>query len=427
MVKHSEERELSNFDTSDSDRLVRFNIYKQRIVDLANQDFADDWFNDAKSYPSWNKALNGENCWVGLVDRLEGLLAEQTRHPRKYLPADDPPDADQLVPWMKQIAGAPWWHKVLNLSASTAAFNAWYSGRAMGKDKVAVVKAKVDEWWGRVKAACERAELRSLGQELSDRMRRAEVDSPGADVHDGLTSYFYHLVRECGMPEAEARALYQDMMELSVAYRAELIDLTDPKDPLELLPGRMADSREVAREAYGREFDQMVADGFPRSVPKHSPACEPCEVFQVRRWGDRRDEDSPKDLNQDLYGLHYRERTRHYWDADVRRGRSDTEIIETSEDGLTWRPATEREKQGWDRGAYFWHQALNQGVYPVENGYTRDLRELGHWFKEERDRLDKAIHGARDEGQKERARSALDAAERQFEEAKFKLRLHARE
>ena len=105
MSKHQEERELSTFDRSDTERLLRFNVTKQRIVDLANQEFEDDWFDEAKDYSSWNRALNGKQSWVGLVDRLEAVMADQIAHPSKYLPADDPPDADQLVPWMAELHG----------------------------------------------------------------------------------------------------------------------------------------------------------------------------------------------------------------------------------------------------------------------------------------------------------------------------------
>lgn len=421
MGKHQEERELSTFDRSDTERLLRFNVYKQRIVDLANQEFEDDWFDEAKSYPSWVDAMNGKPSWVGLVDRLEAVMADQIAHPRKYLPADDPPDAEHLVPWMKRIAGAPWWHKVLNLSASTAAFNAWYSGRAMGKDKVAEVKAKVDEWWGRVKAACERAELRSQGKKFHLKIVRALNDGPPDYDPDNISSHFYHLVVEMGMPVEEARLLYQDLLDLGANYSANLIDLTDPGDPLWL----WGDRSKQLRDHYGREFDQMVADGFPRAVPKFQPPFDPYEVIEQKRWGDRRDEDSPKDLNEELYGRFYKERTRYFWDPATRRADGDREIIETSEDGVTWRPATEREKQGWDRGTYFFLEALNRGVYPVENAYTRDLADLGRQFVKEREGLDKAIRNADGEDALDRAQEALQAAERRFEEAKFRLRLHS--
>ncbi len=421
MARDTEERDVSTFDLSDTERLLRFNVTKQRIVDLANQEYEADWFDEAKDYSSWNRALNGHPVWTGLVDRLEAVMADQIAHPRQYLPAEDPPDADQLVPWMKQIAGAPWWHEVLKLSMPLGSFKNWYSGAALGKDKVAEVKARVDEWWARVKAACERAELRSHGEKFSRKIWRAMRQGPPDYDPDNIESHFYHLIVECGMPLLEACVLYQDLIDLGSNYSADLIDLTDPKDPLWLVTKQPQEHR----DHYGREFYQLVQDGFPRAIPKFQLPFRPYEVIEQKRWGDRRDEDSPKDLNQELYGLHYKVRTRHYWDAETRRDQGLPEIIETSADGATWRPATEREKQGWDRGEYYWHEALNQGQYPVENSYTRDMADLGRQFAKGREALDKAIRNADGEDQLEAAWSALQKAEQRFEEAKFRLRLHA--
>jgi hypothetical protein len=418
MGKHQEERELSTFDLSDTERLLRFNVTKQRIVDLANEEFEADWFDEAKDYSSWNRALNGHPVWIGLVDRLEAVMADQIAQPRKYLPTEDPPDADQLVSWMKQIAGAPWWHEVLKLSTPLGSFKNWYSGAALGKDKVAEVKSKVDDWWARVMAACERAELRSRGEKFSRKIWRAMREGPPDYDPENIESHFYHLVVEMGTSVEEARLLYQDLTDLGANYRAHLIDLTDPKDPLWLWEER---SKEF-RDYYGLEFDQMIEDGFPRAVPKFQPPFNPYEVIEQKRWGDRRDEDSPKDLNEELYGRFYRERTRHFWDPVTRRGDCEREITETSQDGVTWREATEREKQGWDRGTYFFLESLNRGVWP-DNSYTRDLDDLGRQFMKEREDLERALRDADGEDALDRAEVALQAAERRFEEAKVRLRL----
>lgn len=114
------------------------------------------------------------------------------------MPPVCPPEADQLAAWMKHVAGAPWWFDVLKPSASRAAFNAWYSGRpAIGKDKVAEVKAKVDGWWARVMSACARAELATLG--LGFGKLRDGWPNPK------VASHFYHLVVEREMPVENAR------------------------------------------------------------------------------------------------------------------------------------------------------------------------------------------------------------------------------
>lgn len=175
----------------------------------------------------------------------------QIAHPRRYLPADDPPDVDQLAAWMKQIAGAPWWHEVLKLELPLGSFKNWYSGSPLGKAKIAEVKARVDEWWARVMQACARAEFASLGQSLYNASKtRAR---PSADTAD---SYFFTLVVEDGLPVDEARKLYQDMMAAAFESHCSLIDLTDPKDPLEPIKSRFPG------DTWGPTFDKMVADGY---------------------------------------------------------------------------------------------------------------------------------------------------------------------
>ncbi|MDU9006834.1 hypothetical protein [Sedimentitalea todarodis] len=125
-------------------QLMAFNIRKQRIVDPCNVEFDEDLFDEARDYSSWNRALNGKEVWEGIVDALHDLWGDQVSHPGKCLPNDVPPD-DGLQGCMKQIATAPWWLDVLPVSALQSAFNAWFSGRPMGKAKVAEVKAAVDD------------------------------------------------------------------------------------------------------------------------------------------------------------------------------------------------------------------------------------------------------------------------------------------
>lgn len=405
-----EDQEEAQFHPDDTAQLLRFNITKQRIVDLCNVPFQEDWFDEAKNYSSWNRAMNGHPTWEGLVNALEALNEQQKAHPRRYLPTDDPPEVDMLLAWMRAFpgAGAPWWHDVLKLSMPLGSFKAWYSGAPMHKDKVAEVKAKVDDWWARVMSACARAELASVGREFGN---------PGGGWRNPkITSHFYHLVVEKELPVEDARVLYQDMMEASVDHHSTLIDLTDPQDPLV----RWDDVSH--RDAYGQEFDAMVAEGYPGATAQFTEPFEPVDVTEERRWGDRRDEDSPKDLNEELYNLHYRVRTCRYWNPDTRRSDGDSEITETSQDGVTWVPATERQKQGWDRGSYFFFESLNRGVYP-ENSYTRELNELNRSWAKEKELLQNAIDNSEIGEQEDRAWAAMNAAESRFEKAKIRLRL----
>lgn len=50
----------------------------------------------------------------------------------------------------------------------------------------------------------------------------------------------------------------------------------------------------------------------------------------------------------------------------------DAEIVEVSEDGENWRPATELEKQGWQSGIFFWEKALIEGQ-DTSNSYAQEL------------------------------------------------------
>ncbi|MBB95519.1 MAG: hypothetical protein CML68_13135 [Rhodobacteraceae bacterium] len=187
----NKDRVTAKFGKGYAAQLMAFNIKKQRIVDLCNVEFDEDLFDETKDYSSWNRALNGKEVWEGIVDALHDLWGDQVSHPRKYLPHDDPPD-DGLQDWMKQIAPAPWWRDVLQLSASQSAFNAWFSGRPMGKAKVAEVKAAVDDWWARLMVAVERAEDASLASDM------ARSKGSGRSARS-IDSYFYTKVVEQGM------------------------------------------------------------------------------------------------------------------------------------------------------------------------------------------------------------------------------------
>ena len=84
--------ELDRYPTGDVERLLSFNITKQRIVDLCNQEFKDDPFEKEVNYSSWHRAMDGQEVWEGAVRSLHGLYDEQVAHPAEYLPQDDPGD-----------------------------------------------------------------------------------------------------------------------------------------------------------------------------------------------------------------------------------------------------------------------------------------------------------------------------------------------
>ena len=251
-----EERVTAKFGKGYAAQLMAFNIKKQRIVDLCNVEFDEDLFDEAKDYSSWNRALNGKEVWEGIVNALDDLLGDQIRHPRKYLPDDGPPD-EGLQDWMKQIATAPWWLDVLQVSASQSAFNAWFSGRPMGKAKVEEVKAAVDDWWARLMTAVDRAEYASLAHDMAGRSRGWGKTAGNFD------SNFYTKVIEEGVSVDEARDLFVDMNMKAFRHHADPIDLANPQDPLR--PMESAHD-EHARQCFLREFEEMHVASIPSSL-----------------------------------------------------------------------------------------------------------------------------------------------------------------
>lgn len=365
MARLDKERITARMHTNDTEALLRFNVTKQRIVEICNRDFEDDPFDEAKDYSTWNRALNGKEVWEGIVASIDSLMTDQTAHPRKYLPDAGPPKVD-LHLWMKQIGGATWWRDVLCFSASQSTFNAWFSGRPMASDKVAEVKDAVDQWWSKVMYACERAEYASLGRELCEASYRER------HAH-GLASYFYTKVIEEGLDVDNARCLFVDLHDKAFRHHTRLIDLSDPVDPL--VPFESVHS-DLLRREYGTKFDEMHAQGYPDAIPKGPPPFDPQPWYVDSKWGDRRDEECPKDLNECLYGLWYRSKHRHVWNEQERRLELVSEIVEVSPDGETWLPANERQKQGWDPGTFFFMKHLHEtGETPV-NAYTRERQEV---------------------------------------------------
>lgn len=396
----NKDRITATFGKGYADQLMAFNIQKQRIVDLCNVDFDEDLFDDAKDYSSWNRALNGKEVWEGIVDALHNLWSSQVSHPRKYLPADGPPD-DGLQDWMKQIAPAPWWRDVLQVSASQSAFNAWFSNRPMGKAKVAEVKAAVDDWWARLMAAVERAEYASLARDMG------RSNGWGKSAHS-IDSYFFTKVVEESMAVDDARDLFVDMHEKAFRYHARPIDLANPQDPL----SRMESAHdELAREQFVRLFDKMHEAGYPNALPSIPPDFDAEPWIMVKRWGGPENEECPKDLNEVLYGLWYRVEFQRFWNADMRMVDRTHNIIEVSNDGEQWRAANEREVRGWDPGTVLFFRGLNEDG-DGRSQHEREVDELRSKIK----RLRHTSQHARSSENRATAQIELTAAEKRLGE-----------
>ena len=367
MARLIKDRETSRFPVTDTERLLAFNVTKQRIADLCNADYDDDPFEDEKNYSTWHRALDGKEVWEEIPDRLNWLMEEQTRHPRQFLPQVGPPD-ENLNEWMKQIATARWWQNVLQVSASQSAFNAWFSGRPMGKAKVAEVKAAVSDWWDKLTEAAVRAEAKSQASDLF-------FASHKNDAHGGLESYFYIKIVEQGMSVNDAREHFIQLFDLHYCYHARLINLSDPTDPLVPIEIGSEHFGWLREEALGK-FDQIIEGEFPGAVGHVSPDFDGEPKIEIRRWGDRRAEECPKDVNEALYNLWYRVRIQQRWNADKRRLETSHDILEVSNDGKNWRAANDRERKGWDAGTFYFCQHLNEYDEVPDNSYTRERRAL---------------------------------------------------
>lgn len=380
MARLNKDRETSKFPVGYTKRLLSFNVSKQRIVDLCNADYDDDPFEDEKNYSTWHRALDGKEVWEEIPDRLHSLLEDQIRHPRKYLPSESPPE-EKLNEWMKQIATARWWRDVLQVSASQSAFNAWFSGRPMGKAKIEEVRAAVTDWWDKLLTAADRAEAKSEASDLF-------YASHKKDPHGGLESYFYIKIVEQGMTVNEAREHFIQLFDLYYCHCANLIDLSDPTDPLEPT-GMKSEYFEQFLQSELEIFDQIIEDGFPGAVGHVAPDFNNEPKIETRRWGDRRAEECPKDLNEALYNLWYKVRLQKHWNAEKRRIETSHDILEVSNDGEIWRPANSREQNGWDAGTFYFYQHLNEhGEVPV-NSYTRERRALERRIQTRREEVTK--------------------------------------
>lgn len=294
--------ELDRFSSKDAERLLAFNLTKKRIVDYCNQDFTDDPFDQAKNYSTWHRALDGNEVWEGIVHALERLYSMQEKYPWRYLP--DPPLEENLHTWMKGLASADWWMKVLQPEASPSAFRAWFSNRPMGKKKIEDVRVRVDEWWARLQEQVALSRRYTFAHQRREHMWRGE--SPSIESWD---TWCKDRLEEAMSVNDVREAMVDEAMLLN-RHHLSLLDLANPKA---LRPsGHSQDYLARERKSWGREFDERKELGFPFAVSRTPIEFEEREIVQGQ-WGDRRQERCSKDLNVPLYNMHFREEVTQWW------------------------------------------------------------------------------------------------------------------
>jgi hypothetical protein len=398
---------LARFPVTAAERLLRFNITKQRVVDLCNQDFKDDPFDEAKNYSTWYRAMDGQEVWEGIVHALDGLYDAQTYRPKQYLPQDDPDD--DLSEWMAQIAKATWWHKTLELDMPLNTLNSWFSGR-VSKTRPEL-REKVDAWWVRVKAATELAELHTQGREMTDSDRISGSTPLSKKCARSWHSYLKDKVDD-GWSRDEIFEHYIERMDITLGHNISLIDLADPQDPLEPI-NWSSEHAELYRADWVATFETMWDDGFPYAISRTPPEFDPEPYIKESKWGDRRNEECPKDLNTHLYGKRYRERCQRYWNEQDRRVDVTTEIVEVSTDGENWRAPNEIEKKGWDNGIIVFFEAMHADQ-DASNSYTQELKQAKRAVKHARSAY---YQGSGDHDKAASLASAVTAAERALQQA----------
>ena len=271
---------------------------------------------------------------------------------------------------MEQIAKATWWHKTLELEMSLNSLNSWFSGRVL-KTRPELVE-KVNGWWTRVVAAADDAERYSAvldrDWQMEQERKRPSYD-PQRPVLMSWDTWCKDLLED-GLTVDKLRKRYIAEGLIHDQHHLNLIDLSEPGSPLTV--GYVSESQEGWR---GQQFDELLAQGFPSAVSRTPPDFDPTPFIREDRWGDRRNEECPKDINSFLYGKHYREQCVRFWSAEMRCVGVKSEIVDVSIDGENWRPANKTEKKGWDNGIFYWEQALIETGEPPENSYTRELNE----------------------------------------------------
>lgn len=352
--------ELSKVGKNVACDLLAFNLRLQRIVDLCNDELELDSLEGVKAYSSFHRALDGHETYLGIVQAIEGLLYDQQSNPSKYLPKEGP--GEDLAAWMAQFAKATWWYKLLDLDMSQSTLNAWFSGR--GKRERPDVREQVDAWWARVQAAVAMAERVTNG-EARDRHLYGERDWGLRKDAMSWDTWCKDLIEDgLSIDQVQERFLTEGALIDSNFVGLRIIDLCDPQDPTQ----EPDQGRDFRREMWTKIHERDFSCAVSRTPVEFDT--EP--TFEEKQWGDRRNEDCPKDLNRPLYGLHYRTQYTKYWDPQKRCVMSEEEIVAVSRDKVNWTEPTERQKLGWDNGFNEWMIAMD-GYKNTDNSYTQEL------------------------------------------------------
>lgn len=392
--KKNADVELDTLENGIANDLLKFNLTRQRIVDLCNAEFEDDPLEETKAYSSFHRALDGQETYKGIVREISDLWYSQAAHPRKYLPSEGP--GEDLAAWMAQFAKATWWYNTLDLDMTQSTLNAWFSGR--GKQERSDVREQVQAWWQRLKDAADVAERRSAaGERNRYGGKEKTIQSWDTWCKDLLEDGdLLEDVREKFMAE---RLLWE-----THSFDPVMIDLADPQC-LEL--GIWSETIDFARSHAERDWEALVERDFCCAVSRTPVEFDATPYFSEKVWGDRRNEDCPKDINVALYKLHYRTRHQRFWDAEKRCVEEQREIVAVSKDGENWFEPTERQQQGWDRGFDHWLVAMDAGE-DTDNLYTQELNEAdgrvsrlerelsGTWSQRSDDAIEAQLSEARD-------------------------------
>lgn len=336
--------------------LLAFNITKQRIVDLCNKELDEDPLEGAKNYSSFHRALDGHEVYSGIIHALTNLRDDQAINPAKYLPKEGP--GKDLAEWMAQFAKATWWYNLLDLEMTQSTLNAWFSGR--GKRERPDVREQVEAWWGKVSeavAVAEEYEATRRRNNFESELSKADEWSTTQPTLLSWDTWCKDLIED-GVPldQIEERYMVAQRSYSANHWNIDTIDLADPK--LEL---RDEDPHPLRVSDWEHNWEAIVTRDFCYALPRTPPEFDAEPWFEEDRWGDRRNEECPKDINSALYKLHYRTKVTRFWDPDERVISARREIVAVSKDGVDWQDPTDRQKQGWSNGFDYWLVAMDAG------------------------------------------------------------------
>ncbi|WP_102223889.1 hypothetical protein [Acidimangrovimonas sediminis] len=390
MSGRNKEKDLAVLDESVAKDLVKFSRgSKQRVVDFCNQDLANDdseVLDEQKNYSSWNRALNCQEVWEGLIESLDDLWSSQIARPFDYI--EEP--GDDLRGYMKNFASADWWFDTLKPDMSPSTFRAWFSGRSASDKKIAALRERFDDWWTRMAAALDGARdytkwaqaFRKDGPSGVFEIWEKDAKEPRRWNQRGLDQILYRLVVEDRVvTKAEARSLVEEKFKRYYCGRLTMIDPSDPKDPFAWLDWAGDYARETCLWEIEERLDEIFDNDFPLATPSLPPNGKWERVLSSEgQWGGFAEEEGTSVQNSELWGLWYRQETVQVWNRDsVGYESNESRILQVSEDGKHWREPDEREAQGWLSGTTAFLEALVQGK-DTSSPYYQE-RELHRWAK----------------------------------------------